>query len=205
LQYLWYRNRNRCSIVTFLVISAIFHVFLLGPSLFLALNPPFYGPGYFIIMQIWSWVNICISAVLSLILFLPQIYCTFALERMESLSIPTMIMQAPAYFLLAASLVLRFKVDATESVFANYADRAVVWVNYLVAGLGQSILLGLSLYFVHIMPMKGGLLVEASGNGGAGGTGDGHPPGEDNEREDADGRLNEETPLLSTEPSRVES
>lgn len=167
-------------------ISAIFHIFLLGPSLFFAIFPLIHGPGYFIILQIWSLINICASTLLAFIHFLPQIYYTWTLERVESLSIPTMIMQVPTYFLLAASLAVRFGTPG-ETALVNYLIGVNAWVNYLVAGCEQGILLGLSIYFVYGMPGKDRL------------------PAEENEHEDAGDRPNsfpdEQTPLLSNEPS----
>jgi uncharacterized protein with PQ loop repeat len=186
--------------------SAIFHILFLGPSLFFATSPPQYGPGYFIIMQIWSWINICVSGLLAFIHFLPQIYYTWSLERVESLSISTMIMQVPAYFLLAASLALRFQIDSSENVFANYTDRAIAWVNYLCSGCEQSILLGLSI--MYIMPGKGMLSAEESEQGEEGG-GEDNPPAEENAHEDAGERPScppdEQTPLLSNDPGRASS
>jgi PQ loop repeat len=163
---------------TIMAVSVIFYVFLLAPSLFFAIFPPIRGPGYFIILQTWSFITIGVSTLLALISFLPQIYYTWTLKQLESLSITTISMQVPAYFLLVASLALRF---GSPSDAGNYFTAYNVWVNYLITDSQEGILLGLSIYLAYAMPENNRLSEEN---------------GHENTHERADSITDEQTPLL---------
>jgi hypothetical protein len=87
-------------------------------------------------------------------------------------------MQVPAYFLLVASLALRF---GSPSDAGNYFTAYNVWVNYLITGSQEGILLGLSMYLAYAMPENNRLSEEN---------------GHENTHERADSITDEQTPLL---------
>ncbi|EEH44248.1 uncharacterized protein PADG_00537 [Paracoccidioides brasiliensis Pb18] len=84
-----------------------------------------------------------IAAVLSSIQYFPQIYTTFNLRRIGSLSIPTMCIQTPGSLVWAASLAARLGTEGWSS-----------WGVYVVTALLQGTLLVMGIYFEYIQPSK---------------------------------------------------
>ncbi|PGH10430.1 hypothetical protein GX51_00189 [Blastomyces parvus] len=86
--------------------------------------------------------GIC-AAVLASIQYFPQIYTTFRLRRVGSLSIPMMCIQTPGSLVWAASLAARLGTEGWSS-----------WGVYLVTALLQGTLLTMGIYFEYISPSK---------------------------------------------------
>ncbi|KKZ62635.1 hypothetical protein EMCG_03045 [[Emmonsia] crescens] len=83
------------------------------------------------------------AAVLSSIQYFPQIYTTFRLRRVGSLSIPMMCIQTPGSLVWAASLAARLGTEGWSS-----------WGVYVVTALLQGTLLIMGVYFEYINPSK---------------------------------------------------
>ncbi|KAK5292280.1 hypothetical protein LTR99_010424 [Exophiala xenobiotica] len=85
-----------------------------------------------------GWANFLgiFSTVLASIQYFPQIYTTFMLKRVGSLSIPMMCIQTPGSFVWAGSLVLRYGSEGWSA-----------WGVYLVTGCLQGCLLVMGSYF----------------------------------------------------------
>lgn len=137
------------------------------------------------------WANFLgiFSTILASIQYFPQIWTTWTLKRVGSLSIPMMCIQTPGSFVWAGSLAKRFGIEGWSA-----------WGVYLVTGCLQGSLLVMGSYF-EIMSRRrekkellgrviygggqstSGIGSEIVGNGGVG-------------REDGHQDATEETPLL---------
>lgn len=95
-------------------------------------------------LHLQDWANFLgiFSTVLATIQYLPQIYTTFKLKRVGSLSIPMMCIQTPGSFVWAASLAARLGKSGWS-----------VWGLYMVTGCLQGTLLFMGSYF-EIMHRK---------------------------------------------------
>jgi len=84
------------------------------------------------------WANILgiMATILSAIQYLPQIWTTYSLGHVGSLSIPMMLIQTPGSFVWAASLAARLGVEGWST-----------WGVYLVTGCLQGCLLALGISF----------------------------------------------------------
>jgi len=91
-----------------------------------------------------SWANFLgiFSTVLASIQYFPQIYTTYMLKRVGSLSIPMMLIQTPGSFVWAGSLAARLGSEGWSA-----------WGVYLVTGCLQGMLLTMGSYF-EIMHRK---------------------------------------------------
>ena len=88
--------------------------------------------------QTWADILGTVAGTLSAIQYVPQIYFTWKLKSIKSLSIITMLIQVPGAFLFAFSLWLRVGSRGWS-----------VWLVYIVTGVLQSILLFLAItYFL---------------------------------------------------------
>lgn len=85
-----------------------------------------------------AWANFLgiFSTVLASIQYFPQIYTTYMLKRVGSLSIPMMLIQTPGSFVWAASLAARLGNEGWSA-----------WGVYLVTGCLQGTLLVMGSYF----------------------------------------------------------
>jgi hypothetical protein len=85
-----------------------------------------------------SWANFLgiASAALASIQYFPQIYTTFSLKRVGSLSIPMMCIQTPGSFIWAASLAARYGAEGWST-----------WGVYVFTGCLQGVLLGMGIHF----------------------------------------------------------
>ena len=86
--------------------------------------------------QTWADLLGTIACVLSAIQYIPQIYFTWRLKDVKSLSIITMIIQVPGAFLFAFSLWLRVGWKGWST-----------WLVYVVTGILQAILLTLAITY----------------------------------------------------------
>lgn len=135
-------------------------------------------------LQTWANFLGVLAAILSSIQYLPQIYTTFFLRCVGSLSIPTMCIQTPGALVWAGSLAARLGREGWSA-----------WGVYVVTACLQGMLLIMAVYFEYFGPKK-----KESHHHGEHGL----PAGlADEEREDvsADHRrqTTEETPLLESE------
>jgi hypothetical protein len=101
------------------------------------------------------------AAILSSIQYLPQIYTTYRLKRVASLSIPMMCIQTPGGYMWAASLAARLGPEGWST-----------WGVYLLTASLQGVVLALGIYFEYIKPPKvneeagPGLLADAAEENG---------------------------------------
>lgn len=85
-----------------------------------------------------TWANVLGvgATVLAAIQYLPQIWTTYRLRHVGSLSIPMMVIQTPGSFLWAGSLAARLGPEGWST-----------WGIFIVTGCLQGCLLGLGIYF----------------------------------------------------------
>jgi drug/metabolite transporter (DMT)-like permease len=96
---------------------------------------------YFVLRRpnnLQGWANFLgiFATVLSSIQYFPQIYTTYMLKRVGSLSIPMMCIQTPGSFVWAASLATRLGKEGWSA-----------WGVYMVTGCLQGTLLVMAIYF----------------------------------------------------------
>ncbi|WEW60678.1 hypothetical protein PRK78_006165 [Emydomyces testavorans] len=142
------RDHDKHPVAGVAIIAIIIvYLLVLGPSLAL-LSPPVPDAGYYIILQIWSWATIAIALVLAIAYYVPQIVHTYRLKRTGSLSLISLTIQVPTYFLMALSMGLQYG-SVYETFFENYFRVYSVWCNHLISGLAESGLLGLCAYLAY--------------------------------------------------------
>ncbi|KAL2361552.1 hypothetical protein RJZ56_005584 [Blastomyces dermatitidis] len=125
--------------------------------------------------------GIC-AAVLASIQYFPQIYTTFRLRRVGSLSIPMMCIQTPGSLVWAASLAARLGTEGWSS-----------WGVYVVTALLQGTLLIMGIYFEYVNPSKAETDVSPGDAPGTESRANGIVAHRDNENHPS-----EETPLLQS-------
>lgn len=87
----------------------------------------------------WAVFNGILAAALAAVQYIPQIFMTYHLKHVGSLSVPMMCIQTPGGFLFAASLAVRLG-------WAGWST----WGIFLLTGIMQGILLGMALYYILI-------------------------------------------------------
>ncbi len=87
-------------------------------------------------LALWANVLGIIGTCLAAIQFLPQIYTTWKLQAVESLSVPMMCIQTPGSFVWVGSLAARFGWEGWST-----------WGIYLVTGVLQGCLLAMGITF----------------------------------------------------------
>ncbi|KKA25761.1 hypothetical protein T310_0239 [Rasamsonia emersonii CBS 393.64] len=175
---------NTRTATAIIAINVILDVLLLGPSLFLNINIPIPSPGYYNLMQIWSFTTIAVSTFLALIYHCPQFYYTGTSKRVGSLSIATLGMQTAVYFLLAVSLGVRYGKLEEEDPWRRYLYAFNIWISYLITGFQACVLLGECIYVAYVLSA---------------------PKGEQDEGGEApvDAAIGEQTPLLASRPDEA--
>jgi hypothetical protein len=110
-----------CSLLSLLLVGVISTIFL-----------------YRFPSHLLSWANFLgiLAAVLSSVQYIPQLYTTWKVKQVLSLSIATMVIQVPGAFLFAFSLWLRVGWEGWST-----------WFVYCVTGLLQGALLVMALSF----------------------------------------------------------
>ncbi|WEW55104.1 hypothetical protein PRK78_000532 [Emydomyces testavorans] len=93
--------------------------------------------------QLWANLFGIMATILSSIQYFPQIYTTFLLRRVGSLSIPMMCIQTPGSLVWAASLAARLGTEGWST-----------WGVYVVTALLQGTLLIMGIYFEYLNPSK---------------------------------------------------
>ena len=129
-----------------------------------------------------NWANFLgsVSGVLAAVQYLPQIYYTWKLGDVKSLSVATMLIQVPGAFLFAFSLWLRVGNEGWST-----------WLVYIVTGILQGILLGLAITYWFQRRRAGKLVLDSS------------EEEEENEQDlTPDALSNERTGLLGAESGR---
>lgn len=88
--------------------------------------------------QTQSWANLLgsVSGLVGLIQYLPQIWYTYRLRDVKSLSVITMFIQVPGSLLFAFSLWQRVGWEGWST-----------WLVYIITGLLQGVLLGLAIHY----------------------------------------------------------
>ncbi|KXT04714.1 hypothetical protein AC579_612 [Pseudocercospora musae] len=93
--------------------------------------------------QTWADILGTISGVLAAIQYVPQIYFTWKLKDLKSLSVMTLLIQAPGAFVFALSLGLRVGREGWST-----------WLVYIVTGLLQFILLFMAINFWSVEKLR---------------------------------------------------
>ncbi|KAK3677975.1 hypothetical protein LTR78_002070 [Recurvomyces mirabilis] len=85
-----------------------------------------------------GWANLLggVAGVLAMVQYVPQIWYTYRLEDVKSLSVITMLIQVPGAFLFAFSLWQRVGWEGWST-----------WLVYIVTGILQACLLGLAIHY----------------------------------------------------------
>lgn len=174
-----YQPSNTAKV--FPIISVFFQTVLLVSSLVMAINRPIQGPGYYIAIQTWSFITVGISTLLALTYGWPQLYYTWNLRRLEGVSMLTLGMHVIIYFLVAASLAAQYGSPKEVAFWGRYFAAYNPWVNFIIVGCQEGILLTLCFYVIR--HHKGG---------------DGHG---DAAADEADLDAGERAPLLRDRPS----
>ncbi|KAI1925947.1 hypothetical protein LOZ12_000106 [Ophidiomyces ophidiicola] len=91
--------------------------------------------------QLWANIFGIMATLLSSVQYFPQIYTTFFLGRVGSLSIPMMCIQTPGSLVWAASLAARLGAEGWST-----------WGVYVVTSLLQGTLLVMGIYFEYLNP-----------------------------------------------------
>lgn len=127
-------------------IGIFLEVILLLPSLFFGINPRILAPGYSILIQSWSFGTVYFTAILAVIYILPQLWYTWNLGRVGNLSLLTMAIQMPTYFLVAASLAFQYgQVDEIPPL-GRWEVAWNPWMNLVIKGCYEGIILALCIY-----------------------------------------------------------
>ncbi|KAJ5239808.1 hypothetical protein N7468_004427 [Penicillium chermesinum] len=141
-----------------------------------------------------AWANFLgvLATILTSIQYFPQIYTTFRLRRVGSLSIPMMCIQTPGSLVWAASLIAR-----------EGAKGWSIWGMLVVTAGLQGTLLVMALYFEYLGPnakSKGGRIGDGNGQE-VPSNGDAAPerPGTQGQASVAEDQPSEETPLLQSQ------
>jgi len=91
------------------------------------------APSY---LQLWANILGIMAACLASIQYIPQLYMTWKLQAVLSLSVPMMCIQTPGSFLFAANLAVRLGISGWSA-----------WGVYIVTGCLQGCLLVMALVF----------------------------------------------------------
>lgn len=126
------------------------------------------APAY---LQLWANVLGVMAASLASVQYIPQLYTTWKLQAVLSLSIPMMCMQTPGSFLFAANLAVRLGIAGWSA-----------WGVYIVTGCLQGCLLIMALVFRAREKGKGQL--------------DGRAPAGGDEPDEPRDAVDERTPLV---------
>ncbi|EAS32589.3 PQ loop repeat protein [Coccidioides immitis RS] len=132
--------------------------------------------------QLWANIFGIMATILSSIQYFPQIYTTYVLRRVGSLSIPMMCIQTPGSLVWAASLAARLGTEGWST-----------WGVYVVTALLQGTLLIMGIYFEYLNPQKG---EGGTNSGGVAVTLPYENRAEPSFSEDNENRVLERTPLL---------
>lgn len=84
------------------------------------------------------------AAILASVQYFPQIYTTFRLKAVASLSIPMMCIQTPGGYVWAASLAARLGREGWST-----------WGIFVITATLQGVMLVLAIYYEYINPQKG--------------------------------------------------
>ncbi|EFR04647.1 hypothetical protein MGYG_07652 [Nannizzia gypsea CBS 118893] len=150
-------------------------------------SPPWEEPAYFTSVALWWFSVITFAGIFTLIAFLPQIYHTWTLKRAGSLSLPSLAFQGIIYLLWGIYLFVRFHVDVSwESFWIVYVFATNIWVNCLITGAGELVLLMLVIHYTYTT------------------RDDNYLPAERSEPENpVDPGAAEQTPLLPQQPEHI--
>jgi uncharacterized protein with PQ loop repeat len=88
--------------------------------------------------QLWADILGSVSGILGMIQYVPQIRYTWKAKDVKSLSITTLVAQAPGSFLFALSLGLRVGLEGWST-----------WIVYVITGSLQFVLLGMAFTFAQ--------------------------------------------------------
>lgn len=93
--------------------------------------------------QTWADLLGTTSGILAAIQYLPQIYYTWVLKDLKSLSLLTLVVQVPGAFVFAFSLWLRVGWEGWST-----------WLVYIVTGVLQAVLLGMALNYFSVERLR---------------------------------------------------
>lgn len=118
------------------IVCVVHTVILIVTSVVIAITQPTH-------LQAWANVLGVMAAVLASIQYFPQIWTTFRLRHVGSLSIPMMCIQTPGSLVWAASLAARLGKEGWSA-----------WGVYVLTAVLQGTLLVMGVYFEYLGPKK---------------------------------------------------
>ena len=126
---------------------------ILVPSSVIASSPSTKAAIHHMVLTFWTVFVSGLSFILGAVQFLPQMRMTWRLKHSGSLSIPTMCIQIPLLFILAASLASRMQdLLAPETAGSVRLASRIAWVNHILVGCLEILMLLLAVYVNHIRP-----------------------------------------------------
>lgn len=125
-------------------------LFILGPPLVTVFSPHFASKAHQSLIQGWYLFTSTLSLVVATLQYLPQMYTTLRLKHHHSLSMIMLTVQTPVLLLLSISNVSEG--DRTPHEKGRYLwvrwmhDGEIAWMNQIVSGCAEGLLLALCLY-----------------------------------------------------------
>lgn len=126
---------------------------ILVPSSVMASSPSTKAAIHHMVLAFWTVFVSGLSFILGSIMFFPQMRMTFRLKHTGSLSIPTMCVQIPLLFILAASMASRMQdlLDSDAHGSVKFSS-ATAWISHIVLGCIQIFMLALAVFMNYIRP-----------------------------------------------------
>ncbi|KAL8951522.1 MAG: hypothetical protein Q9222_002493 [Ikaeria aurantiellina] len=143
--------------------SLILNLLILIPTLSIVLSPEVASAAPKSLLQDWSFFTSTLSLLAATVQFLPQIHATFQLRHHQSLSIVMLVIQVPVSIILGLSKASTATKVPHNDTGSGSGDRKhwvlrwlqsgeIAWMNYIVAGCVEGLLLALCLYLHFVRP-----------------------------------------------------
>ncbi|KAL8736731.1 MAG: hypothetical protein Q9166_000097 [cf. Caloplaca sp. 2 TL-2023] len=129
---------------------------ILVPTLSIIFSPSTASAAPQSLLQDWSFFDSTLSLLVATLQFLPQLHTTLQLKHHQSLSMVMLAVQVPVFILLGinkASKSDRVPHDQGRHVWVRWLRNGeIAWMNYIVSGCWQGLLLALCLYLYIVRP-----------------------------------------------------
>ena len=132
------------------LISLVLVLLILGPTLAIVLSPQLASRVHEALIQDWSFFASILSLLAATLQYLPQMYTTLRLKHHHSLSIMMLAVQIPVLLLLGiynSSESNRTPPNERGYLWVRWLqNEEIAWMNQIVSGCAESLLLVLCLY-----------------------------------------------------------